>query len=202
MGSLQRIGRNISKQQRNGQRTIHQSIFNPGDPPMLHIISDHCILFAFVEWHHQYESGSSRTSRFNCIRLVVFAHWSLLHMRVKTTISRLACRWYEHVCQQNIDIFACSDDVHAVLKDGKSFIKFCPDWKNTSLWKEWVNFGVKCFSKGWSMSHLNVTIFIYDFSRGPSEPSTEGSLKDKQDSNTDYITARWTSRDPICHWRW
>lgn len=44
-----------------------------------------------------------------------------------------------------------SDDVESILKDGKSFLKFCPEWKNAALWEEWVQFGVECFSDGLSL---------------------------------------------------
>ena len=44
-----------------------------------------------------------------------------------------------------------SDDVESILKDGKSFLKFCPEWKNVALWEEWVQFGVECFSDGLSL---------------------------------------------------
>ncbi|KAN0128961.1 hypothetical protein V8E53_013223 [Lactarius tabidus] len=41
----------------------------------------------------------------------------------------------------------CMDDVHSVLKDGKDFKEFCPDWKNADIWQEWSKFGYKCFSQ-------------------------------------------------------
>ena len=40
------------------------------------------------------------------------------------------------------------DDVEKVIYDGKSFLKFCPDWKNAVLWEEWRQFGIQCFSEG------------------------------------------------------
>ncbi|KAN0140679.1 hypothetical protein V8E53_001506 [Lactarius tabidus] len=45
------------------------------------------------------------------------------------------------------DLKICMDDVHSVLKDGKDFKEFCPDWKNTDIWQEWSKFGYKCFSQ-------------------------------------------------------
>jgi len=47
----------------------------------------------------------------------------------------------------------CSDDVESVLNDGQSFLKFCPDWKNSILWDEWIQFGIKCFSQGLPFVH-------------------------------------------------
>ena len=38
------------------------------------------------------------------------------------------------------------DDVEKVLDDGKSFLKFCSDWKDAVLWQEWRQFGIECFS--------------------------------------------------------
>ena len=44
------------------------------------------------------------------------------------------------------------DDVETLLNDGKSFFKFCPEWKDAVLWQEWVQFSMECFSDG----HLNI----------------------------------------------
>ncbi|KAH9037487.1 hypothetical protein EDB85DRAFT_1888399 [Lactarius pseudohatsudake] len=38
------------------------------------------------------------------------------------------------------------NDVSTVLQDGKSFRKYCPDWKSAALWEQWIKFGQKCFS--------------------------------------------------------
>ncbi|KAH9018652.1 hypothetical protein EDB85DRAFT_1897084 [Lactarius pseudohatsudake] len=40
------------------------------------------------------------------------------------------------------------NDVSTVLQDGKSFRKYCPDWKSAALWEQWIKFGQKCFSNG------------------------------------------------------
>jgi hypothetical protein len=41
-----------------------------------------------------------------------------------------------------------SDDGHNVCDDGHNFLEFCPDWKSTDLWEQWVQFGIKRFSNG------------------------------------------------------
>ena len=40
------------------------------------------------------------------------------------------------------------DDVESVVEDGKSFLRFCPDWQNAVLWQEWKQFGIDCFTQG------------------------------------------------------
>ena len=87
-----RIKRIILLLPRNGQRMLHQSIFNPGKSQSnsFHTIFYH-FLHSSLEWHPQCVSGSSRTSKVNCIRHVVFALWFSQHMRVKIIILRLPC---------------------------------------------------------------------------------------------------------------
>ena len=40
------------------------------------------------------------------------------------------------------------DDVESLQNDGKSFFKYCPEWKDAILWQEWVQFSMDCFSDG------------------------------------------------------
>ena len=48
------------------------------------------------------------------------------------------------------------DDVETLLNDGKSFFKFCPDWKDAVLWQEWIQFSMDCFSDG----HSNIRSYV------------------------------------------
>ncbi|KAN0131057.1 hypothetical protein V8E53_011193 [Lactarius tabidus] len=41
----------------------------------------------------------------------------------------------------------CMDDVEKVIKDGKSFLNFSPDWRDSALWEQWRLFGIQCFSE-------------------------------------------------------
>ncbi|KAI9432718.1 hypothetical protein H4582DRAFT_2083108 [Lactarius indigo] len=40
---------------------------------------------------------------------------------------------------------AAMDDWNKVLDDGMSFSDFCPDWRNASIWQEWMKYCRKCF---------------------------------------------------------
>lgn len=46
------------------------------------------------------------------------------------------------------------DDLSNIIDDGIPFKKFCPNWKTAVLWKEWTEFGFKCFSDGQSISYM------------------------------------------------
>jgi hypothetical protein len=47
------------------------------------------------------------------------------------------------------------NDVGKVVNDGKSFLDFFPDWKETVLWEQWRLFGIKCFSEG--ITHIGLS---------------------------------------------
>jgi len=47
------------------------------------------------------------------------------------------------------------DDAEKVINDGKSFLKFCPNWRDAILWEEWRQFGIQCFSEGIPFIALN-----------------------------------------------
>jgi hypothetical protein len=110
-----------------------------------------CFLLHFLDLHPPCASGSSRTFKVNCSRPVAFAPWSSQHMRAKIIILMLACESSPYKCQLvSSDPHDCifSDDGHGIFNDGHNFLEFCPDWKSAVLWPQWVQFGMKCFSKG------------------------------------------------------
>ncbi|KAN0136534.1 hypothetical protein V8E53_005581 [Lactarius tabidus] len=48
---------------------------------------------------------------------------------------------------QDLNICLLSrDDVEKVINNGKSFLNFCPQWKDSDLWEQWRQFGIQCFS--------------------------------------------------------
>lgn len=54
-------------------------------------------LFPLIDWHPQCVSGSSRTSKGNSTRPVVFAPWFSQFMRGKMKTSRLACKSSKYI---------------------------------------------------------------------------------------------------------
>jgi hypothetical protein len=59
--------------------------------------------------------------------------------------------WGVHILFHHRPLTRCRlsrDDVEKVINNGKSFLNFCPQWKDSDLWEQWRQFGIQCFSDG------------------------------------------------------
>ena len=90
------------------------------------------------------------------------------------------------------------DDVETLLNDGKSFFKYCPEWKDTILWQEWVQFSMDCFSDGLSNMRTCVTC-LYGFQIPFPSLKSRSSWTGREPSRRRFPLLRTMLGAPYCH---
>ena len=90
------------------------------------------------------------------------------------------------------------DDVETLLNDGKSFFKYCPEWKDAILWQEWVQFSMDCFSDGLSNMRSYVTC-LYGFQIPFPSLKRRSSRTGRGPSRRRSPFLRMTPGAPYCH---
>ena len=91
------------------------------------------------------------------------------------------------------------DGGHTAVRDGKDFCKFCPDWRKGMLWDQWIQYGVKCFSKGLP-SFTPIIWYTYYVLRSRTEQhSNSYPLKENWSTNLNWCPCRWRTRTPNNH---
>jgi hypothetical protein len=58
-----------------------------------------------------------------------------------------------------------SSEVNKSLGTGLEFLKFCPDWKEAPLFKEWQKYAKKCFRDGLACFHFKEMLVSFVISR-------------------------------------
>ncbi|KAI9451380.1 hypothetical protein BJY52DRAFT_1226698 [Lactarius psammicola] len=71
--------------------------------------------------------------------------WSTLSAEDQQRYSNLATRWSDDAPPPHIQ---ASDEANNLLDDGTCFLKYCPNWKDAPLFREWQKYAKMCFRGG------------------------------------------------------
>ncbi|KAI9450643.1 hypothetical protein BJY52DRAFT_1227093 [Lactarius psammicola] len=71
--------------------------------------------------------------------------WSTLSAEDQQRYSNLATRWSDDAPPPHIQ---ASDEANNLLDDGTHFLKYCPNWKDAPLFREWQKYAKMCFRGG------------------------------------------------------
>ncbi|KAI9446937.1 hypothetical protein BJY52DRAFT_1228587 [Lactarius psammicola] len=71
--------------------------------------------------------------------------WSTLSVEDQQRYSNLATRWSDDAPPPHIQ---ASDEANNLLDDGTRFLKYCPNWKDAPLFREWQKYAKMCFRGG------------------------------------------------------